>query len=131
MKYFLSYEYSGITIPTHNNPLSICQKIVSFIKKYFAGRTCVNGCPPLSSLHGVVSYNRSAIGGRYPVGTKGTYHCDVSLYSGSETRTCQRSGVWGGSPAICTKSKKHDNLKAKYVCKKLSFKFCISFTFSH
>ena len=62
----------------------------SFVK--FSGRTCVNGCPPLSELHGVVSYNRSAVGGRYPVGTKGTYHCDVSLYSGSETRICQRSG---------------------------------------
>ena len=77
-------------------------------KNMFLARTCVNGCPPLSELHGVVSYNRSATGGRYPVGTKGTYHCDVSLYSGSETRICQRSGVWSGSPALCSKSEKYE-----------------------
>ena len=28
----------------------------------------MNGCPPLSELHGVVSYNGSAVGGRYLFG---------------------------------------------------------------
>ena len=68
------------------------------------GRTCVNGCPPLSVIFGEVSYNRSAVGGRYPVGTQGTYHCDTRKWYGSNSRICQQSGVWNGEPAICERS---------------------------
>ena len=66
----------------------------------------MNGCPPLSVRNGRVSYNSTAVGGRYPAYTVGTYSCNVSKRAGSGTRTCQRTGVWDGSPALCRQSEK-------------------------
>ena len=77
---------------------------------FISGRTCVNGCPPLSVFYGVVTYNTSANGGQYPVGTKGTTACDDptnkfdGTISGWGIRMCQQSGVWNGWPAVCKRS---------------------------
>ena len=64
----------------------------------------MNGCPALSVLNGELSYNNSAVSGRYLVGTNGTYQCDDIKEHGSTSRICQQSGVWTGEPAICRRS---------------------------
>ena len=100
---------------------SLCYKCILKLKDVYyiylillSGRNCVNGCPTLSVLHGVVTYNRSEVAGRYPPGTRGTYECDVSdTISGSGSRVCQRSGTWTGDPGLCRKSEKYLKLMIK------------------
>ena len=61
----------------------------------------MNGCPPVNVFYGDVSYNASAVGGRYPVGTRVTYTCEIRHAAGDLQRTCQQSGKWTGLQAIC------------------------------
>ena len=70
----------------------------------------MNGCPSLSVFYGEVTYNRSAVGERFPVGTKGTYHCNDTIVTGWTTRICQKSGVWDGWPILCRKSEEYEKL---------------------
>ena len=64
----------------------------------------MNGCPPLSVFFGEVNYNRSAVGGHYPVGTRGTYACDDSKESGSTLKIL--STIWSMEWIACCMQKK-------------------------
>ena len=69
----------------------------------------VAACPALTLSGGRVSYTKLSVHGQYRAGTKGTYSCSsgYSRTSGWRVRTCQMTGKWTGSPAVCTRSNDH------------------------
>ena len=56
---------------------------------------------------GSVTYNTELRAERYSYGTVLTYSCNNGYYksTGSNQRTCQTTGQWDGSPALCKKGK--------------------------
>ena len=54
-----------------------------------------------------VTYNMDLRAGRYSYGTVLPYSCNTRYYktTGSNQRTCQSTGQWNGSPAVCTRGK--------------------------
>ena len=62
------------------------------------------GCEPVSRPSNAgLTYNRGVRAGRYSYGTVITYSCNSGYYksTGSDQRTCQSTGLWNGSPAVC------------------------------
>ena len=53
--------------------------------------------------NGGVTYNMDLRAERYSYGTVLSYSCNWGFYesTGSNQRTCQSTGQWNGSPAVC------------------------------
>ena len=66
-------------------------------------------CQALSSpSNGGRTYNKNAVGGRYPVDTVVTFTCNSGYsLSGSSTRKCQTSGHWNNNSPTCNRSNKN------------------------
>ena len=66
-------------------------------------------CQALSSpSNGGRTYNKNAVGGRYPVDTVVTFTCNSGYsLSGSSTTKCQTSGQWNNNSPTCNRSNKN------------------------
>ena len=56
--------------------------------------------------NGRITFNASLVGGRYPLYTVATYHCNSGYNrEGGHTSTCSTSGNWQGLSPTCKKKK--------------------------
>ena len=79
----------------------IHQYSYKLIIKYFPAVTC----SALRLSNGRVSYNKSPVGGSYPLDTMASFSCNGGYSrSGSSSRTCQTSGSWSSQTPRCNKS---------------------------
>ena len=68
-------------------------------------------CPALILQNGEVNYDLSQVFEGYPVETVASFACnDGFMLSGSNTTTCQTSGVWSLETPVCTRSNENINI---------------------
>ena len=64
-------------------------------------------CGHLNLINGHVTYNRSPVGGNYPVDTVASFSCNSGYYkSQAGTRTCQETRNWSNQNPTCNRGNK-------------------------